>query len=71
MATGSEIKIKNESYLKRNEILTSLQKPFSTLRMKNHVMLYLGQYEGKPYVIQSVYGCEDKNRPMLGGAMKK
>lgn len=45
---------------KQAEILKQL--PGTLLGMNQHIMIYLGEYEGKPYVIHQIYGFTPKGK---------
>lgn len=68
---GKDIKFTNEDYNIRSEIFTSSVKPGAGVYMKYHVMLYLGEFNGKHHVIHSTYSYYDKNKPKPDGGYER
>lgn len=60
----------SDNAAKREEQLKSLQAG-ATLHMNGHVMLLLGQDEGKYYIIHSLGSYGDKNTPNSDGTLKR
>lgn len=57
---GKRVDVSNYSDEDKQALL--LDQPVGTLlEFNGHIMLYLGKYEGKPYVIHQVYGFIPKN----------
>ena len=45
--------------------------PGATLHMRNHVMLYLGEHNGKHYAIHSLGSYGDASRPRSDGSLPR
>jgi hypothetical protein len=61
MKTGNPLSLASMNRKQKEVIIASQGIPFLTLiGMPGHVMLYLGQYQGKSYVLQTIWGLHTK-----------
>jgi len=71
--TGNITELKNMSRKNKKSVITEHGVPFLTLiRSPGHIMLYIGQQEGEPIVLQSMWGIKtqfmfgDEGRHVIG-----
>jgi hypothetical protein len=49
---------------KENQLLNLAPIGATIVHLKGHIMLYIGDYKGEPYVIQTVWGESKRNYPL-------
>ena len=71
-APGRQVALRNVADVAGRYALLSRQaEPGATLHMRNHVLLYLGQYNGKHYAIHDLGSYGDVNNPRADGSLPR